>query len=136
VVVNSGLTELQKNLDLHGTPVEKPCFRGLFHQHFTHSFYRQIPKKTDGLSVFLALLGFVSVKAVRKMLRNPAPAVNFINFICASCSYKRQTRNVNVTRKKLPKRRSFKKFVCKMLMKLTAGKLIMMKCIFLSRERG
>ncbi len=46
-------------------------------------------KKTDGLTVYFALLWSAQMKAARKMLRNPA-----------------------------------------------SGELIMMKCIFLSRERG
>ena len=33
--------------------------------------------------------------------------------------YKRQTRNVHVTRKKMPKQRSYERFVRKMLIKLT-----------------
>jgi hypothetical protein len=46
-------------------------------------------------------------------------AVDFINFIRARFSYECQTRILHVTRKKLPKRRSYEKFVCTTLMKLT-----------------
>jgi len=56
-----------------------------FHKHFTSSFYasRSIKRKrTDGLTVFFALLGFAArVKAARKMLMKLTPRVNFINIL-------------------------------------------------------
>jgi hypothetical protein len=46
--------------------------RGLFHHHFTHSFYacksEKRKKDTDDLTVFFARLGSVCVKAARKTL--------------------------------------------------------------------
>jgi len=51
------------------------------------TFYAQLlqkQKKTDGLTVFLALLGSVHVKAARKMLMNLTPGVNYTNFLQAA----------------------------------------------------
>ncbi len=52
------------------------------------------------------------------------PVVNFINILRTNFSYKHSFGSfslVTCTYKKLPKWRLYKKFVCKMLMKLTAG---------------
>jgi hypothetical protein len=51
------------------------------------------------------------------------PGVNFINVKCTNFLYERRFGSfyyVHVTRKKLPKQRSYKKFACLRLMKLTA----------------
>ncbi len=51
---------------------------GWFHQHFTYSFYTprsQSAKKTDGLTVFLRILGSVGVKPECKMLMKLTPGV-------------------------------------------------------------
>jgi len=55
---------------------------------------------------------------------NPLSGVNFINNICVRFLYKRRFGSlyyVHVTREKLPKQRSYEKFVHITLMKLTAG---------------
>jgi hypothetical protein len=44
-----------------------------FHQHFLLACRSQKRKKTDGLTIFLALLGSVSIKAARKMLEKLTP---------------------------------------------------------------
>jgi hypothetical protein len=63
----------------------------------------------------------IVVKNARKMMMKLTPVVNFINILCANFTYKRLFSSffyLHVTREKLPKRRSYKKFSHKMLMKL------------------
>ncbi len=57
------------------------------------------------------------------MLMKLTAGVNFINVFCVRFSYKRHVHIVQVTRKKLPKRRLYEKNTRKMLMKLTKGEL-------------
>ncbi len=70
------------------------------------------------------LLGSAQIKAVREMLMKSTPGVNFINVKPTNFLYKRHFGSfyyVHVTRKKLPKQRSYEKFMHLTLMKLTAG---------------
>jgi len=60
-------------------------------------------------------------KAAYIMLLKFSPAVNFINFKRVRFSYERWTRNLYVTRKKLPKQRSYEKFVHLTLLKFSPG---------------
>jgi len=55
------------------------------------------------------------------------PVVNFINILHTNFLYERRFSSffyVHVTREKLPKRHSYKKFARKMLMKLTPGRSV------------
>jgi len=61
------------------------------------------------------------VKKARSIFRS-TPGVNYINILRSNFLYERLFSSffyVHVTREKLPKQRSYEKFVCKMLMKLT-----------------
>jgi len=63
--------------------------RAQFHQLLCVAFMCTDPKsanKTDGLTVFLALLVSTSKKAAHKMLVISTPVVNFINIIQTFCS--------------------------------------------------
>jgi len=99
-----------------------------FHQRSTYSFYtsRSRMRKTRQSSqpCHLALLGPTSVKAAHKPLMKSTPVANFINVKRSNFSYKRHFCSiyyVHVTRKKLPKWRSYTKCTRLMLMKLTPG---------------
>ncbi len=72
--------------------------------------------------------------APKNIMFMPTPGVNFINvkrtnfyeFLHTNVVLQLllRTFNIHVTREKLPKRRSYEKFVCLMLMKLTFGSSI------------
>jgi len=72
-------------IELFLNTVLKNYIWGQFHQHSTSSFTRADPKSTkrlDELTVFFALLGSVSAKAVHRMLVKLTPGLNFINILC------------------------------------------------------
>jgi len=84
-------------------------------------------KRQSSWQCCLALLGPMSVKAARKTLVKLTPGVNFINIIHTNFLYKCHFGSflyLHVTREELPKQCSYKKFVRKMLMKLTTGAIL------------
>jgi len=67
---------------------------------------------------------FLFLSDLKSRKEPPQPGVNSINILCTKFSYERRFGSffyVHVTREKLPKQCSYKKFVRKMLMKLTTA---------------
>jgi hypothetical protein len=94
-------------------------------------------KKTVSLTVFFALLVSACINAAHKM--KLTSVVNFINILHTNFLYERYFGSffyIHVTREKLPERRSYEKFSCKMLMKLTPGEhlLLLFLCFWFSVE--
>jgi hypothetical protein len=81
------------------------------------------------------LLGSRSAKAVRRTLMKLTPVVNFINVKRTNFSYERRISAAFSSYTYVEKRRSYEKFVRKMLMKLTPGFVNQNPCHILYRQQ-
>ncbi len=94
---------------------------------FTRPDAESSKKDSQVVESFWCFLESARLKAARRMLMKLTPVVNFINVKFTNFSYERCFGSffyVQVTRKKLPKWRSYKKFAHLTLMKLTPGVVV------------